>query len=335
MPIATEQLLRYAWRTSFTVLGTHTMWFNNILLYHYEFDSKDPLSTLLEEEHLKPCPPHARVMFGWVPPFKDALAHACMGLDLVCFGKEERILPRSVVKREAEERAQLLEAQRGYPVKRAERAQLAEDIEFEFLPKAFCIQKRLLGYLDHQRKWLIINTNSLNQATPLLACLRKSIPSIKLEALTANENLAAQFAKWIIDPSTLPAHIQLGANCILFSPDNEKKRFHCKGYELPAEEVHSLLSQGLLASEITLIWHERIQLTLTHDLTVKQVKCLDYLADDFQEIRRLGEEEQQDAALTLLAGELRTLFDDFIIPLARAESTTSTTTTTTPTLCEA
>lgn len=306
------------------------MWFNNILLYHYEFSQQEPLNLLFEDEHLKPCPPHARFIHGWVPPFKDSLTHSCMGVELFCFAKEERVLPRNVIQREIEERAQFLEAQRGYPVKRSERAQLAEDIEFELLPKAFCIQKRLLAYLDHQRKWLIINTNSANQVTPLLTNLRKSIPGIQLDPLTASVNLSARFAGWILDPSTLPAHVQLGANCILFSPDNEKKRVHCKGYELAAEEIQSLLTQGLQVSEITFIWHERIQLTLTQELIVKQIKCLDYLADDFQEIRRMGEDEQQDAALTLLASELRALFDDLIIPLAQIESTNMT-----PTLCEA
>lgn len=297
------------------------MWFNNALIYHYELDQPAILDAWFEAEHLKPCPPHARFIYGWLPPFKNDFAHECMGHTLICFGKEERILPRNVILRELEERANLLETQRGYPVKRAERGQLAEDIEFELLPKSFCVQKRVFALLDHHKKRLIINSSSVNQTAPLLASLRKSIADIKLEPISPAESLASRFSQWIINPSSLPAHIQLGANCVLFSPDDEKKRFHCKGYELPADEIQTLLSQGLIAAEITLIWHERIQLTLTQDLIIKQLKCLDYLADDFQEIRRMGEDEQQDAAISLLAGELNTLCDDLIMPLCKAEST--------------
>ncbi len=42
----------------------------------------------------------------------------------------------------------------------------------------------------------------------------------------------------------------------------------------------------------------------------KKLKSLDYLIDDFNEIRQLEEEYQrQDAALTLLSGELRELIN--------------------------
>jgi recombination associated protein RdgC len=104
---------------------------------------------------------------------------------------------------------------------------------------------------------------------------------------------------------------------VLFSLDNEKKRIHCKGYELPADEILTLLEQGMVTSEISLIWKERIQFTLTHDFTFKKLKSLDYLVDDFNEIKALDEElQQRDAALTLLAGELRELTNDLLAAFA-------------------
>ena len=89
---------------------------------------------------------------------------------------------------------------------------------------------------------------------------------------------------------------------------------------MPAEEVLTLLNQGLTPAEVSMVWNERIQLTLTHDLTFKKLKCMDYLADDFSEIRQLDEEyEQQDASLMLLAGEFRSMLHDL---LPEAKSTT-------------
>jgi recombination associated protein RdgC len=130
------------------------------------------------------------------------------------------------------------------------------------------------------------------------------------------ENLGVRFASWINNPSLLPPSFQLASDCLLFSLDDEKKRFNCKGYELPAEEILSLLSQGLAAAELSIIWNERIQLTLTHELTFKRLKCLDYLIDEFGEVRQLEDEhQQQDAALTLLAGELRGLTKDLLAVL--------------------
>ena len=297
------------------------MWFNNTLIYQYELDESVELSTLLADDALKPCPPHARFIYGWMPVFSDAYAFENSDYALICMGKEERVLPRSVINRLIAERAQAFEDQHGRALKRAEKAQMAEDLEFELLPKAFCLQKRLNALFDHSNKRLIINTSSTSQASQLIGLLRKSVPNIRIEPLPQNDNLATRFANWIMDPASLPPMFQLASDCLLFALDDEKKRFTCKGYELPADEVLSLLSQGLAVAEISIIWNERIQLTLTQDFTFKRLKCLDYLVDEFNDLRDVDDEaQQQDAALTLLTGELRSLTNDLQAALTIAAS---------------
>ncbi|WP_051555264.1 recombination-associated protein RdgC [Legionella fairfieldensis] len=289
------------------------MWFNNAMIYHYEMNDKVDLTSLLAEDVLKSCPPHARFIYGWLPALTDELVQEVAGCSLICLGKEERILPNGVIKRLLAERIQMIETQQGRTIKRAEKAQLAEDLEFELLPKSFCIQKRLMALLDKVTHRLIINASSANQASQLTALLRKSIPGIHMEPLVPAENLALRFAQWINNPALLSSNFQLASDCLLFALDDEKKRISCKGYEMPAEEIITLLSQGLAAAEISLIWNERIQFTLTHDLNIKRLKCLDYLIDEFNEIHQLEEDfQQRDAELTLLSGELRALTNDLL-----------------------
>ena len=293
------------------------MWFNNALIYQFEMDDANELVESLAENSLKPCPPHARFIYGWAPVFSDELVQEVAGSSLICMGKEERLLPKGVINKMLAEKVRQLEIQHGRSIKRAEKAQMAEDIEFELLPKSFCIQKRLLAILDSASKRIIVNASSNTQASQLTALLRKSIPGITIEPLPINENLALRFAEWIQSPATLPEDFQLASDCILFSLDDDKKRIHCKGYELPAEEVLTLLSQGMVTAEVSLIWKERIQFTLTHDFTFKKLKSLDYLADEFNDIKQLDEEiQQRDAALTLLAGELRGLSDALLKALS-------------------
>lgn len=292
------------------------MWFNNTLIYKYELDEGSDLNAALTEERLKPCPPHARFTFGWLPAFGDEMVQEVAGSSLICMGKEERILPRGVINKMLDEKILMIETQHGRSVKRAEKAQLAEDLEFELLPKSFCVQKRLLAILDSVSNRIIINAGSNTQASQLTSLLRKSVAGITIEPLTHAENLAVRFAEWIQSPDTLPSNFQLASDCVLFSLDDEKKRVHCKGYELPAEEILTLLSQGMATAEVSLIWKERIQFTLTHDFTFKKLKSLDFLIDDFSEINKLDEEYlRQDAALTLLAGELRELTNDLLAVL--------------------
>ncbi len=289
------------------------MWFNNVVMYQYELSDETDLTTCLSPDYMKPCPPHARFIYGWLPPFADEIVHEIAGCTMICMGKEERLLPRGVINRLLTERVKNLETQRGYPVKRAEKSQMSEDLEFELLPKAFCLQKRLPAFFDSVSKRLIINTSSENQGAQLTSLLRKSVPGIRIEPLQQTENLAIRFAEWINNPSSLPPNIQLASDCLLFSLDNEKKRFNCKGYELPADEITTLLAQGLAVAELSLIWNERIQFTLTQDFVLKRIKCLDYLLDEFNETRALEEGcQQQDAALTILSGEMRSLIDELL-----------------------
>jgi recombination associated protein RdgC len=288
------------------------MWFNNVLVFQYELDKAVDLAACFEDQILKPCPPHARFIYGWAPIFADVLVHEVAGCSLFYLGKEERILPKGVIRRILEERVQLLESQQNRIVKRAEKSQMAEELEFELLPKSFCVQKKMAALFDSSSQRLIINSASTTQASQLTSLLRKSLPGIRIEPLEHGENLAIKFTRWIKEPASLPASFQLASNCLLFSPQDDKKRFNCKGYELPADEILALLSQGLAAAEISVIWNERIQFTLTHDLTIKRLKCLDYLVDEFAEVKQLEEEQQRDAALVLLAGELRTLINDVL-----------------------
>lgn len=298
------------------------MWFNNALIYKYELDNQVDLVNLLDEEHLKPCPPHARFIYGWLPPFAHEFAHDAVGCSLICLGKEERVLPRSVIQRQLAERITMLETQRGFDVKRAERGQIAEDIEFELLPKAFCLQKRLFALLDSVSNRLIINTSSATQGAQLLALLRKSVPGIHIEPLAVAQNISQTLTNWITDSSTLPPNIELASDCVLFSLDNENKRFNCKGCELPSSDILSLLSKGCAVAEISLIWNERIQFTLTNDLVFKRIKCMDYLIEDFNEIRKMDDDiGQKDAAIALLSGELRALFNELLTSMAISSDT--------------
>lgn len=284
------------------------MWFNNALIYRYQWDEPLDLANCLAQEMLKPCPPHARFIQGWVPALHDELIHEVTGAALFCFGKEEKVLPRAVLNRLIAERIERLESTQNRKVKRNERAQLLEELEFELLPQAFSVQKKMYALLDKVNQHIIVNTSSETQASALLSLARRSCAGLQIEPLMNTQHLAPQFSAWINNPDTLPPSFQLASDCILFSLNDEKKRITCKGYELPAEEILSLLERGLAAAEISLIWNERIQFTLTHELTFKRLKSLDYLTDEFNDIQHLEENyQQEDAKLLLLSGELRQL----------------------------
>lgn len=209
------------------------MWFNNALIYQYELDEACDLAASLAENILKPCPPHARFVYGWLPAFADEMVQEVAGSSLICMGKEERLLPRGVINKMLAEKIQMLETQQGRSVKRAEKAQMAEDLEFELLPKSFCIQKKMFAILDSASKRIIVNASSNTQATQLTSLLRKSVAGISIEPITLTENLAVRFAEWIHSPDTLPNQFQLASDCLLFLWMMKKNGFIVKVMSYP------------------------------------------------------------------------------------------------------
>lgn len=286
------------------------MWFNNAIIYHYKTLELDSFFEVLQEHALKPCPPHARFIDGFTPVFEEELALEINGFLLFSLGKEERILPRAVISRLLKDKVKMIEEEEARSVKRAEKKKMAEDLEFELLPKSFCIEKVLTALIDTREKRLIIHSSSKNRIEDLTTLLAKSMPGMGLVAFSSEESLAHRFSNWIQHPHTLPAPFSLASDCQLFSPNDEKKRVVCRGYELPAEEIDMLLSQGLACSEISLIWHERIQFTLTLDLTLKRIRLLNYLENEWNETDDMDARGEQDAKLILLGGELRGLIND-------------------------
>jgi recombination associated protein RdgC len=81
----------------------------------------------------------------------------------------------------------------------------------------------------------------------------------------------------------------------------------------------------MATAELSLIWNERIQFTLTQEFVFKKIKSLDYLNDEFNEIKKLDDAHQQnDASLMLLSGELRQLTDDVLAASIPEPEITST-----------
>jgi recombination associated protein RdgC len=287
------------------------MWFTNALVFSLSCESLSEIESALTDNRLKPCPPHSRFIYGFSETINQLLSHHADNSYVFTMGKEERMLPRSVINQALTEKCHILETNNGRAVKRSEKAHLREELEFELLPKAFCVQKKTMALIDGNRQRLIVNTSSHNNAAQLCSLLRKALPDIQIKPLELISDISLKFTQWLNNPNLLPNDFVLAPNCLLTSPDDDKKKFNCKGYELPADEVCHLIDSGLTATEITLIWKERIQFTINTDFTFKRIKCIEYLLDDMNEVNQLEDEmEKVDANLCLLTGELRQLIDD-------------------------
>jgi len=302
------------------------MWFNNLVVYQFNtpFEkNSDELELALEEYRLKPCPPHARQSQGFVAPLNEekGRVYTLYGCHLLIAAKEVRLLPSSIIQAVLEEKNNAFELNHNRPMRRAEIMQLKEEIEFDLLPKAFTVQKKEWFYIDTSKQWLIINSANPSKASEVVTLLTKTLGSLDASPLMPDSDLSALFARWLHEPSSLPEGLVLAKGCVLVTSGEDKSQYTCKDIEENSEELASLLAQGYTVSSIELIWQERVQFVLTNNFLLKRLKCLDYLDDAFKDNGKLDDDQEQfDANLSLLTGELRDLIH-FLMDACRTKKT--------------
>ncbi len=117
------------------------MWFRNLQLYRLPknwADNTNALEDQLSKLTLQPCSASAMQSIGWVAPRPGgALVHAVNRQWLLALGAEQRLLPASVVKQFANDKAKDIEEAEGRKVGRKEMRELREAMGIELMPRAF------------------------------------------------------------------------------------------------------------------------------------------------------------------------------------------------------
>lgn len=285
------------------------MWFRNACIFKVEsLPNRDDIESALTEHAIKPCPPHARYIYGWLDMLPEQKLFGANGACVFLLGKEERILPPTVLSQMVDEKALEHETKEGRSMGRSEKKQLKEELEFSLLPKAFKVMKKTFAYFDMKRSWLVVNTSSANQSEQVCSMLRKALPNLVLTPLFADNPLGDHLSLILMGKQWLPKQFALGQRCVMESPSDTSKRVTCKGYELPAEETDALLDRGLKVIEMSFEFHDRVSFSLTKDGVIKGLKSHDTLQDELKACTRIDDKaESLDASFFLLCEELSTL----------------------------
>ena len=157
--------------------------FKNLRLYRWDGpEGRTYWNELFLRRPFLPVGPQNETSEGWAPPFGDDEAIADVGGHwLAHWVREERILPASVVKAEAEQRAEAIAEERGYPLSRKELRDLREAIRAEWLPRAFTRRRRVPVWIDPREGWFAVDAGSLALAERVIDTLRASAERFPLK----------------------------------------------------------------------------------------------------------------------------------------------------------
>lgn len=286
------------------------MWFKNLQVYRLPSPwqiGAEALEEQLARKRFQPCGSQDMESRGWSSPLgDDVLVHQVGDQWLISLGIEHRLLPSSVVKQEAEERAEEIAAQQGYKLGRKQMKELQEQITQEFLPRAFTRRKRVFAWIDPVGGWLVVDAPSQARAEDLLEVLRQTLDTLPLGALRTEVSPTSAMAGWLAS-NEAPVGFTIDQDCELRSVTEDKAAVRYVRHSLEGDEVRAHLEAGKLPTRLALTFDDRVGLVLTEKLEIKRLDFLDVVKDKLDEAGAEDARALFDAGFALMTGELRQL----------------------------
>ncbi len=290
------------------------MFFKNAQMYRlpapFKMDA-EALNDALAAAPLIPCSGAEMLRAGWLNPVendREKFAHIVNKQVLLALGVEQKILPASVVRQFADERAAQIFENEGRKIGKREMRELREAVTLELLPRAFSNRSRTLGWIDPVNGWIVIDTSSPTRAEQFLENLRKAFSNLPVKLLKVNQSPSAAMTLWMSEDAP-PQGFTIDLDMELRSAENAKLRY--VKHALDGEEIPAHIAAGKAVTRLGLTWKDRIAFVLDENLQIKRLQFLDIFHDK-KEDEELNEENRFNAEFALMSGELVQLFADLV-----------------------
>lgn len=270
---------------------------------------------------LRPCGPFDMSSRGWVPVSHGGrLLHTVNQQHMIALGVDEKLLPGSIVRQVAQERADIQAQEQGFPVGRKQMRDLRARVADELRARALTRRRTTRAWIDPAAGWFAVDASSIPRAEMVVETLGETLGSFAPLAIETGRSPQATMTSWLLRADT-PARFSIDDELELQSADKAKSIIRYTRHPLDGREIRGHLSAGKYPTRLGLTWHDRLSFVLTDKLQLKRLEFLELSKDDTS-----GEDvdpaEQFDIDFTVMAGELANLLKDLTAVLgpAAAES---------------
>jgi recombination associated protein RdgC len=252
---------------------------------------------------------------GFVPPssFTDDLIHFVDEFVLLTLRVEKKVLPSSVVKREAAKRLKALEQQQGYKPGRKMTKEVTELVRDEMLAKAPSVFRDTRALIDFGKRLLLIETPNRTTADAFINTLARCLDPFPVETLYVAQSPASAMTEWLAEDEA-PANFTIDQDAELRSSGVTKAAIRYIKHSIDADDVRRHIQSGKQCTRLAMTWADRVSFVLTEGLDLKSIKPLDVLNENVNET----DEDALDrfnSDLTLFGRESRRLVTDLIYAL--------------------
>jgi recombination associated protein RdgC len=265
------------------------MWFRALRPYRLPnrlgIDAEE-LERRLKTRTFSPCTPAQASSLGWVPALDDAasaLVHAAGPYWMVRLKREEKLLPATVVREQANERcAQIAKAQ-GRKVSRRERLAVIDEVTQDLLPRAFSRSTTIRVVIADRLGWIWIDNASAGRSEEVLNHLREALGNLPAVLPDTQKAPAHVMTQWLLHRA-VPDEIELADDADFSDLREQGSSVKVRGVPLDSEEVLAHLSSGYQVSRLALEWGSRVAAVVDKDLTLRRLKFSDAIREANDEL---------------------------------------------------
>ena len=263
---------------------------------------------------LQPCGPFDLSSKGWVPVTHGGrLLHTVNGQHLIALGTDEKLLPGSIIRQAALERADLEAQQQGFPVGRKQMREIRDRVGDELRARALTRRRVTRAWLDPVNRWFAVDAASIPRAEMLVQTLGETLGSFAPVGIETSRSPQAAMASWLLRGEA-PARFGIDDDLELKAADKTKAIIRYTRHPLDGKEIRAHLAAGKHPTRIGLTWNDRIAFVLTDKVQIKRLDFLDISADDAA--GDVDPAEQFDIDCAIMTGELAGLLKDLSGALA-------------------
>lgn len=293
------------------------MWFRNLRLYRLQRELKLDTAGLdahLAKRPLARCGSFEMASRGWVfPRAEGVFVHAVERQWLLALGVEQKLLPATVIRQTAQERAAAIEAEQGRKVGRKEMRDIAERVAEELLPKAFTRRRTTWAWLDPANRWLALDAGSDTRADELMETLSATCDDLVPRPLQTQVSPLSAMTEWVASGEA-PAGFTLDSDLELRAASESQSAIRYVHHDIGGPEVAAHVAAGKVVTKLGMTWNDRVSFVLTDKLHIKRLAFLDIVREQ-ADSSAANADEQFDADFALMAGELSRMFEDLLLAL--------------------
>jgi recombination associated protein RdgC len=288
------------------------MWFKNLVVYRLPAGwsmSAAELEERLAKRALVACGPYDMVTRGWVFPSPAHLfVHTVQRQHLIALGVDQKLLPSSIIRQVAVERAAELTQEQGYPVSRRQMRELKEKVTEELRARALTKRSQTRAWIDPDNGWFVVDAAGDAKADELVTVLRETLDTFAVTLLETESSPSRGMAAWLM-LGDAPLRFAIDQDLEMQNADKTKATIRYARHPLEGKEIQQHLQTGKYVTRMGLTWSDRIAFILTEKLQLKRVQFLDINKESAQDEQR-DPLEQFDIDFALMSGEFAQLLSD-------------------------